>query len=200
VRRDWRAIAAAALIGSVAGTGCTRIEYTIDSVPFLAYMRDAPSFDPYEAPRPAPAGAVPFMSPAGDVPMSIVASDPGLRAFGESAAGVNPFTADSAFIALGQVMYERHCSVCHGPQGMGGTTGSIIQTDAADPRYPPLAPNLTLPITVERSDGYLYGMIAVARGSIMPPYGGRTNHRDRWAIVSYVRQLQQRAGQTGGGN
>jgi mono/diheme cytochrome c family protein len=77
--------------------------------------------------------------------------------------------------------------VCHGPQGQGD--GTIVGQD----RYPALAPNLTLPASVARTDGYIYAIIRVGRG-IMPAYGPRTSHLERWAIVNYVRQLQQSAG------
>jgi mono/diheme cytochrome c family protein len=46
------------------------------------------------------------------------------------------------------------------------------------------------------TDQYLYGMIRVGRG-LMPEYGSRITHFDRWAIVTYVRQLQADA--NGGG-
>lgn len=174
------------------------MERSLSRIPFLAYMRDAPSFDPYEAPRPPPPGAVAFSSPVGEVLPPIAPNDPGLTAFGEGRYGTNPFEVDSAFQALGQKMYERHCLVCHGEEGRGGTTGTIVQEDPSQQKYPPLASDLTLPVTVERSDGYLYGMIAVARSGIMPAYGGRTTHRERWAIVDYVRRLQAAARATRG--
>jgi mono/diheme cytochrome c family protein len=43
------------------------------------------------------------------------------------------------------------------------------------------------------SDAYIYAMIRVGRG-LMPEYGSRISHFDRWHIVNYVRQLQVRAG------
>jgi mono/diheme cytochrome c family protein len=49
---------------------------------------------------------------------------------------------------------------------------------------------------VVRSDGYLYGVIAVGRG-LMPAYGEKLNHADRWALVGYMRELQRAAGATG---
>jgi mono/diheme cytochrome c family protein len=191
VRPDVRGVVVALLL-AVAASSCTRIEYTLSNISFFAYMRSAPFFDPYEAPRPAPPNAVAFDSPAGDTPPPITPTDAGLTAFAAGAHGMHPFEADSSFMALGQVMYDRHCSVCHGPQGLGD--GSIVGPD----KYPAAAPNLTLPLTVARQDGYLYGMIAVARSGLMPAYGPRTTHRERWAIVSYVRQLQAAAGQGGG--
>ncbi len=192
---DARRILAAALFATLAGTGCTRLEYAAGGIPWLAYMRDAPFFDPYEAPRPAPAGTVAFDAPVGVVLTPIPATEAGLNEFAAGRNGTNPFAADSAFDALGQQMYERHCAVCHGSAGLGD--GPIVQTDPAEQKYPPLAPNLVLPQTVARSDGYLYGLVWVGRG-LMPAYGGRTTHRERWAIVNYVRRLQ--AATSAGGN
>ncbi len=185
---------------AVLASGCTRIENTLSRVSFFAYLRDAPSFDPYEAPRPAPPGAVPFLSPAGQTPPPITPSEAGLIEFSNGPDAMNPFPVDSAFQALGQVMYDRHCAVCHGPEGLGLQTGFIAQTDPNVPKYPPIAPNLTVPPTTDRTDGYLYGMIDVARSGLMPPYGPRTTHEERWAIVDYVRRLQAAAAPAGGGN
>lgn len=198
--RDAGRMATIALVAVVTGSACTRIEYTLGKVPFLAYMRDAPWFDPYEATRPAPPGSVPFASPAGEMMHMIQPVDSMLVNFGNSPQGQNPFPIDSAFTALGRQGYETNCSVCHGPAGLGGTTGSIVQKEASEARYPYPPPNLTAPITVNRSDGYIYGVIWVGRG-LMPAYGPRIPHRERWAIVHYVRQLQAVAArQPGGGN
>ncbi|MCI0432460.1 MAG: cytochrome c [Gemmatimonadetes bacterium] len=194
-RRARRLHAGLAIV--IAVTGCTRLENLAATVPFFAFMREAPFFDPYEAPRPAPANAVPFESPAGEVLPPIEASDAGLNAFAAGPFGQNPFAGEDLSV-LGQQMYDRHCMVCHGAQGRGD--GPIVQRDPAEAKYPPLAPDLTTPVTVARPDGYLYGMIRVARSGIMPPYGPRTTHRERWAIVTYVRQLQAAAGAQPGGN
>ena len=43
------------------------------------------------------------------------------------------------------------------------------------------------------SDQYIYAMIRVGRG-LMPEYGSRITHFDRWHVVNYVRQLQRNAG------
>lgn len=170
--------------------GCTRIEFALGRIPFLAFMRNAPFFDPYEAPRPLPPNSVPFLSPAGDVPAPIEASERAFNDFAATPEGRNPFPVDSAFLALGAKMFDRHCMVCHGPAGRGD--GPIVQTDAAQQKYPLRPPDLTAPTTVARSDGYLYGLIRAGRG-LMPAYGPRTTHAERWAIVAWIRQLQQGA-------
>src|SRR5688500_13338192 len=81
----------------------------------------------------------------------------------------------------GQVMFGQHCAVCHGPQGKAN--GPSI-----GPGKFPFAPDLTLPTTRARSDGYIYAVIRAGRG-LMPSYGPRTNHLERWAFVEYVRSL-----------
>jgi mono/diheme cytochrome c family protein len=43
------------------------------------------------------------------------------------------------------------------------------------------------------SDPYIYAMIRVGRG-VMPEYGSRITHFDRWHVVNYVRRLQTQAG------
>jgi mono/diheme cytochrome c family protein len=163
------------------GSACTKMEDGAASIPVFSFMRNSPGFDPYEAPRPAPYGSVPYGTPAGESLGPMEASEAGLNEF----AGriTSPFAgADTAALRAGQVMYDRNCAVCHGPQGKGD--GSII-----GPGKFPMAPNLTLPATQGRSDGYIYAIIRAGRG-LMPSYGPRMNHLERWATVMYVRQLQ----------
>ncbi|MEX2283174.1 MAG: c-type cytochrome [Gemmatimonadota bacterium] len=183
--RVAHALAPALLV--LASTGCTQFENAMASIPVFSFLRDAPFFDPYESPRPAPPNSVPFSSPAGDVPGPIfsgpLVTDVALTAFGATVQ--NPLAAnDTAALSRGKVMYDRHCMVCHGPQASGG--GPIVGPG----KFPPLVPNLMLPQTVNRSDGYLYGVIAAGRG-LMPAYGPRMNHLERWATVNYLRQLQR---------
>ena len=171
-------------------SGCTQFENAMASIPVFSFLRDAPFFDPYEAPRPAPPNSVPFVSPAGDVPGPIVSTalvtDAGLTAFGATVQ--NPLAAnDTAALSRGKVMFDRHCMVCHGPQGRGD--GPILNKPGVVGKFP-FAPNLALPATVARSDGFLYGIIAAGRG-LMPAYGPRMNHLERWATVNYLRQLQR---------
>jgi hypothetical protein len=57
----------------------------------------------------------------------------------------------------------------------------------------PLMPSLVAPPATERADGYVYGVIRAGRG-LMPAYGSRMTHTERWAVVAYVNSLQQAAG------
>jgi mono/diheme cytochrome c family protein len=105
---------------------------------------------------------------------------------------VNPVPADESSLARGQVMYDRMCAVCHGPAGLSAEAPIL-------PKHPMMAAfNLATGNAVGLTDGYLYGMIRVGRG-VMPSYGHRITHFDRWHIVNYVRELQRQAGQTPAG-
>jgi mono/diheme cytochrome c family protein len=80
-------------------------------------------------------------------------------------------------------MYDRMCAVCHGIDGIG-TNAYIVSRHPILPAY-----NLAGAQVQGYSDQYIYGMIRVGRG-LMPEYGSRVTHFDRWAIVTYVRRLQ----------
>jgi mono/diheme cytochrome c family protein len=161
--------------------GCTQFEQAMASIPVFSFMRNAPSFDPYEAPRPAPYGSVAFNTPAGESMAPIESTEAGLNEFGSKIR--NPLASnDTLALRAGKTMFDRHCAVCHGAAGKGN--GSIV-----GPGKFPFAPDLTLPVTLARSDGYIYAIVRAGRG-LMPAYGPRMNHLERWATVMYVRQLQ----------
>lgn len=167
--------------------GCTRIDNALASVPIFSFMRDAPSFGPYEHPLPPPPGSVPYISPNGEVLPPMEASEAAFAAFEASPYGRNPLAAsDPAALELGKVMYERHCSVCHGLEGAGD--GPVAAA------YPP---GFVLPLdrgtALGLSDGYVYAVVRAGRGR-MPAYGARMTHIERWAVVTYVNSLRSAAG------
>ncbi|HET7463903.1 MAG TPA: cytochrome c, partial [Longimicrobium sp.] len=104
--------------------------------------------------------------------------------------------APAAVLARGKVVFENNCYVCHGPAGAGN--GPVVQqAKGADGKMYgrfPGAPAINGANTAARADGYIYGVIAAGRG-LMPPYGSRITHPDRWAVVEYVRTLQAQNGQ-----
>jgi mono/diheme cytochrome c family protein len=167
-------------------------------------MRDQRSFDPYENPRPAPVGSVPFAAanyPAADGEVNIgqpegidipsfTQTDLGVPGVGGPVIQGLVNTTDPttpASLARGEELYLRWCVVCHGPDGVGANA-YIAGLHPVLPAY-----NLSGPIVTAYSDQYIYAMIRVGRG-LMPEYGSRIAHFDRWHIVNYVRQLQQQAG------
>jgi mono/diheme cytochrome c family protein len=187
------------MVALVASTSaCNTLDDAMVAV-FGRSMRDSPSFDPYENTRlPAP-GAVSFSSGnfaidrgtvntgqaevfTYDVPDFTQAqtSNPANELL---AALPNAVPADAESLARGEVLFNRYCAVCHGPEGLGA--GAAILE-----KWPALAAfNLAMNPVQGYPDGYIYGMIRVGRG-LMPPYGHQVTHFDRWNIVNYVRQLQ----------
>lgn len=168
-------------------------------------MRNQRSFDPYEHTLPAPENSIAFAAgnytavagefnvgqpeEGADIPV-FTQLDLGTPGIGEPVIQglVNPTNpGDPVSLARGQELYMRFCVVCHGPEGVG--TGAYIA------QYHPVLPayNLSGEQVAAYSDQYIYAMIRVGRG-LMPEYGSRISHFDRWNVVNYVRQLQRQAG------
>lgn len=168
------------LVVATAGlTGCTEIENAMARVAVLNFMRESPAFDPYEAPRVPPENSVPSSSPGEEWEPPVENTDAALRAWGDTMT--NPVPTTDAVLTLGAKSFQTYCAVCHGVGGEGD--GPLVGTGKL-----PLATNLMLQTTVDRSDGYLYGVIRLGRG-LMPSYR-RIPPSERWAVVNYVRYLQ----------
>ena len=183
--------------------GCKPLDDTMVAI-FGRSMRDSRAFDPYENVQAPPPGAVSFSSSnfpsgpgamnlgepeGGDVPLFTQAD---MIPIGTGNAVVqslsNPFAMDDTVaMARGEVLYNRHCAVCHGNNGMGATATIVA-------KHPTVAAyTVAGPVVAGYADQYIYGMIRVGRG-LMPAYGFRIPHYDRWTIVNYVRKLQMDAG------
>lgn len=84
--------------------------------------------------------------------------------------------------AIGKEKYEIYCGVCHGNTGKGD--GSIAKKMLKMP------PNLTSDIYKAYSQGRIFNVVTNGWG-LMGGYGSQVpEENERWAIVSYVRQLQ----------
>jgi len=184
--------------------GCKPLDDTMVFI-FGRSMRNQRSFDPYENTRPAPENSIPFADgndpgaefevnigqpeEGADIPM-FTQADLGVPGVGDSIIQslVNPTDpTDPRALARGEELYMRFCVVCHGPEGIG--TGAYIA------QYHPVLPayNLSGEQVAGYSDQYIYAMIRVGRG-LMPEYGSRVSHYDRWHVVDFVRELQRRQG------
>ncbi|HEY2377721.1 MAG TPA: cytochrome c [Gemmatimonadaceae bacterium] len=95
----------------------------------------------------------------------------------------NPVAPDARSLRNGRINFQINCAVCHGPLAHG---------DGPATKYGMAGINLTLDVTRNRTDGYIFGMIRNGRG-LMPTYN-RIEEPDRWDIVNYVRSLQGRFG------
>ena len=95
-------------------------------------------------------------------------------------------TLDEALLARGQERYGIYCGVCHGASGNGGGVISKYGLAVANLVIPPVSDPALKP------DGRLYDVIVNGNGGLMGGYGASLTIHDRWAIVAYVRTLQQR--------
>lgn len=180
MRSERRRIAILAVVGAAIGLGgCTEVERAIASVKTFNFMHEAPSFDPYEAPREAPPLSVPLDPRGGAWEPEIARTEAALRAWGDTMT--NPLGMDERVLRQGAESYQTYCAVCHGTTAVGD--GPIV-----GPGLIPFATNLLLPATQARSDGYIYAIIRIGRG-LMPSYR-RIPTQERWAVVSYLRYLQ----------
>ena len=198
--KTLRRLGLAAAVAAPALAGCTDwagydIDVAAGKVPQLATMRQSVIPDPYAMVRLPAEGSVPIEHPLGDVPppyssLQLDSVAPTLR---------NPYagTPEPAVLERGRQQYLTHCGVCHGPAGAGD--GPVVRPaqgrDGQSYTRFPYAPPLVSGGALTRSEGYVYAVIDVGRG-LMPPYGERIPHADRWAIVAYVRELQRQAGAT----
>ena len=100
-----------------------------------------------------------------------------------------PVAPDDAVLERGRNRYGIYCQPCHDARGDGRgilfQRGNVPTASFHDPKvrnYP---------------DGQLYDIITNGSG-LMPAYRWPIPPSDRWAIIAYVRALQQKRGAAGG--
>jgi len=103
----------------------------------------------------------------------------------------NPLELNTELVERGQKYFGIYCSVCHGLNGGGnGLVNRRAQKILADTWIPPsvlYAENLYADVY---PDGKMFSTISNGIRK-MPGYSSQIKAKDRWAIVAYVRALQQ---------
>jgi hypothetical protein len=88
---------------------------------------------------------------------------------------------------IGQAKFEINCAICHGSKGNG--LGPLVEKRGDMLLKKP--PSLLTDTYKNYSDGRLYYVITYGWG-LMGNYSTQiTDENERWAVVNYVRQLQQ---------
>ncbi len=93
-----------------------------------------------------------------------------------------PAVVTPALLDRGRTEFNVFCSPCHGSSGDG--RGMIVQRGFPQP------PPLWLPRLEQAKAAYLYDVITQGHG-VMYSYADRVKSADRWAVIAYVRALQQ---------
>jgi mono/diheme cytochrome c family protein len=140
--------------------------YEIISVDVTSFMEDQPSIDYQESPR--------RLLPEGSIPLS-------QPLYGGATA--NPVPADEVSLQRGEILYQLHCAVCHGPTGLGD--GPVVQFWRESARRPA---DLTEVRIAEYPGGTIYRIISQGIGG-MPPLRENLTERQRWDVINYVRSL-----------
>lgn len=102
---------------------------------------------------------------------------------------------DEEFLARGKLRFEIYCTACHGYAGQGdglvnaramalGQSGKATWTTAKSLHDPVVKDLKQNPV------GRLYDTISNGRGT-MGPYRAQITPEDRWAIVAYIKALQE---------
>jgi mono/diheme cytochrome c family protein len=117
-------------------------------------------------------------------------SDVAVRIAARFGAGdrTNPAANDPKALTVGRSAYTGSCSACHGAAGDGrGAFGPAT--------YPP-ATDLTSPRTRAKTDAELFWIIKNGLSFTgMPAFGGQYRDQDVWALVTYLRALQNSRGE-----
>jgi Cytochrome C oxidase, cbb3-type, subunit III len=99
------------------------------------------------------------------------------------------------FMKRGEQRYNIHCAICHGAAGNGkGVTSKFGILTAFN--FQMAGNSDPANAAAFRADGAIFDVITNGKG-LMGGYGGNITVRDRWAIVAYIRALQQAAKDTG---
>jgi mono/diheme cytochrome c family protein len=128
-----------------------------------------------------PAGLFPDNAEAQPLPAGVVAQGDLDRA----SQTVKPPTVDAQLLARGHERYDIFCTPCHGLSGDGD--GMIVQ------RGFPAPPSYHTGRMRAAPAKHIFDVITDGYG-VMYSYASRVEPRDRWAIVAYVRALQESQG------
>lgn len=102
----------------------------------------------------------------------------------------NPIPATKEVIETGKKYYNINCVPCHGTYGAGD--GNVVTKAKLNPRMP-APPALYSDKLKNYPDGRIYHIIMTGQGANMPSYANRMDVNTRWAVVNYVRVLQDAA-------
>ena len=148
------------------------LTYEVIGVDFTVFMEDQESVGYQEGPRKLPDDeAVPLARQAHlDVAESLE----------------NPVPADEISVQRGQVLYDLHCSACHGKAGVGD--GPVVDYWKPEARRPA---NLTEARFAAYPDGSFFRVIDQGIGA-MPPLRENMDERQRWDVINTLRSFQER--------
>lgn len=161
------------------------------SLRVLPEMWDSPALKSLGATDVFPSGVVQQLPPEGTLPhgfapVSYTPDETGSEEAGRELR--NPFDPSPEILALGRTQFTEFCTPCHGAQADGN--GLVPQ------RGFPAPPSLLAESARNLADGAVFHLVTFGRNN-MPSYRFQLTVDDRWAVIHWVRRLQQET-QAGG--
>lgn len=95
----------------------------------------------------------------------------------------NPYPGDAELTQAGKIHFNNYCMVCHGEAGKGD--GPVAEKWA-----PVVVPSLMTDKIRNYPDGRIFHIITTGQGLMGAYITQMPSSKDRWAVVNYVRQLQ----------
>jgi mono/diheme cytochrome c family protein len=143
-----------------------------------------PAFADGASARPLVAGVVPREPTRvpGNVYFAYAAVSPAGSTGTVDEAASNPRPVDATLLERGGRQFEAYCSACHGRLGNG--MGMVAQRGLMHP------PSFHIDRLRAAGDGHFYNVITAGYGA-MYAYNDRLAPPDRWAVIAYVRALQE---------
>jgi mono/diheme cytochrome c family protein len=137
-------------------------------------------------------GAVPKIDPSG-----VIVYDATGKVF-EKVVDRIPIRVDQELLLRGEERFNIYCAACHGYEGDGkGIVGDPARTTGwVGGARNLLAAPYTDMTKLQGKDGYLYyvarqGMYDASKAQKMPGYAHALSSRDTWAVVAWLRVLQE---------
>ncbi|MBL7999598.1 MAG: cytochrome c [Candidatus Kapabacteria bacterium] len=106
-------------------------------------------------------------------------------------ASGNPLQRTDYVLARGQNRFNTFCAPCH---NYSGTGDGLVQKRGMGSEQ---TMNLMRPEARVYTDAKIFHIISAGQ-NIMPAYGDRLQVEDRWAVLHYLRSLQERAAKAEG--
>jgi mono/diheme cytochrome c family protein len=167
---------------------------TAHAFPWSIDMYRGPAIQPLEvAPRVMPDGVLPadgiHYNVHYDQPKNLPGADeqavPPMKLEAMTVRLHNPLQPTPVNLQDGSNLFASNCAACHGPLGRGD--GSVVHLLAHKPA------DLLTGVSKNLPEGYIYGYIRNG-GIWMPAYGDAMSSNERWQVVMYLRQLQNKYG------
>lgn len=97
----------------------------------------------------------------------------------------NTLVKNEFVLARGKNRFNTFCLPCHGADGKG--QGKVVQKGFAPP------PSLIVQKASDYTDSRMFHIISAGQG-VMPKYADKLSEVDRWAVVHYIRFMQEKNG------